>query len=83
MMTQATIPAIMEHRRISQFSRDILWLMVDWGFQPVFRTTDNRISIMASPYCDFYVYVHTDTQEISYIDTTSLAVFSRMLGRKP
>ncbi|HDN51156.1 MAG TPA: hypothetical protein ENG06_05215, partial [Thermoplasmatales archaeon] len=67
MMVQSTISGIVQSRKISQFSQDLLWLTNDWDFRQVFRTSDGRISIMASPFCDFYLYVNTDTKEIAYM----------------
>ena len=80
MMVQSTIPGIVQSRKISQFSQDLLWLTNDWDFRQVFRTSDGRISIMASPFCDFYLYVNTETKEIAYMGITEFELLSWTVG---
>ena len=82
MMVQSTISGIVQSRKISQFSQDLLWLTNDWDFRQVFRTSDGRISIMASPFCDFYLYVNTDTKEIAYMGITEFELLSWTVGRR-
>ncbi|RLF32139.1 MAG: hypothetical protein DRN07_05690 [Thermoplasmata archaeon] len=82
MMVQSTISGIVQSRKISQFSQDLLWLTNDWDFRQVFRTSDGRISIMASPFCDFYLYVNTDTNEIAYMGIIEFELLSWTVGRR-
>lgn len=82
MMVQSTIPGIVQSRKISQFSQDLLWLANDWDFRQVFRTSDGRVSIMASPFCDFYLYVNTETKEIAYMGITEFELLSWTVGRR-
>ena len=75
MIVQSTLTGILQEAKVAQFSKDLLWLFNEYGFRQVFGTKDNAISILASPYCSFCLYVDTENHEIKYLDLAIVEMF--------
>ena len=75
MIVQSTLTGILQEAKVAKFSKDLLWLFNEYNFRQVFGTKDNAISILASPYCSFCLYVDTEKCEIRYLDLAIVEMF--------
>ena len=81
MIVQSTLTGILQEAKVSQFSKDLLWLFNEYNFRQVFGTKDNAISILASPYCSFCLYVDTEKCEIRYLDLAIVEMFVNEMSK--
>lgn len=75
MIVQSTLTGILQEAKVAKFGKDLLWLFNEYDFRQVFGTADNAISILASPYCSFCLYVDTESHEIRYLDLAIVEMF--------
>lgn len=68
MLVQTNLFSIIGKCKLKDFISDMIYLQTEWQFRAVFKSADNQILILASPYCSFYLFVDVEKAEISYID---------------
>ncbi|HEC76390.1 MAG TPA: hypothetical protein ENI33_03920 [Thermoplasmatales archaeon] len=67
MITQQSLISIFNKIKSANFCKDLIWLTNEYKFQTVLKDVDNRYSVLASPFCKFFLFVDTENNEISYI----------------